>query len=308
MQVVKETAIPGLHMAVQDDIHDIYALPQEKQLVIHTDRMAVAGQVLDKPIPYRGVMFSQITLYWVNRFNNTRLVGNNLVVQAVERFPQEFQPYAAMLKGRSVITQKLKRLPLSFRVVGNLIGDEWKKYQETRMVAGKPLPKGMKEADRLENPIMVIVPTGDLVKQGIDDLNKWAQRMYGPMLYKNLEDICLSIFAVTRGYAARRGMLIADTHFEFGLHEGTPYIINDVMTPDTSTYWYADDYVRGQIPPSLDRQPVLDWLASEGWKKSQPLPEIPQDVITETSRRYRAIFDVMTGKVALPEKEDQAAM
>ena len=306
MEIVMQTALSGLELASRDDVHDIYVLPQEKQLVVYTDRMAVSGQALDNPVPYRGVMFSQISLYWMNKF--THLVGNNLVAQAVERFPQGFQAHAAQLKGRSVIAQKLRLLPMTFRVIGNLIGAEWQAYKETRIVGGKSLPKGLREGDRIENPIMIVLPSAEILNRGVDDPTKWAQRMFGPMLFKNLEDICLSIYGVARGYAGRRGIVIADTHFEFGVHEGTPYIIGDVMTPETSTYWSADTLTPGQPQAGMDRKPLLDWLAAEGWESPQPLPEVPQEVIAETSKRCRAIFDVMTGKIPLPEQEDQAAV
>ena len=304
MSVVMQSAIPGLTLLSQDGVHDVYALPQQKQLVVYTDRMTVSGQLLGAAIPYRGLMFSQITLYWLTRFKH--LVGHNLVTRSIERFPREAIPYAAMLKGRSAISQKLKELPLAFRVIGNLTGAEWRSYQETRTVAGKSLSRGLRESDWLEKPIMIIVPTSsDISKQDMGDISKWTQRMYGPVLYKKIEDICLSIFSVARGYAARRGLVIADTFFEFGLHEGTPYIINDVMTPERSTYWSAAAFAAGPPQMRWDRQPLLEWLAAQGWKKNQPLPEIPPDIISAISSRCRAIYDVMAGKVALTEETEE---
>ena len=307
MSVVMQTAIPGLTLTSQGGVHDVYALPQQKQLVVYTDRITVSGKTLGVPIPYRGLMFSQITLYWLNKGKEWLGLGHNVVTRAVERFPPEVQPYAAQLKGRSVLTQKLRELPLAFRVIGNLTGAEWQSYQETRIVDGKSLPRGLRESDMLEKPIMIIEPkTSDIRKQDIGDMTKWTQRMFGLALYKQLEDICLAMFGAARGYASRRGIIIANTTFEFSVHEGTPYIINDVMTPESSTYWSAADFKPGSPPqPGWDRQPLLDWLIAQGWKKSQPLPEIPQDVIAEVSGRCRAIYDIMTGKIALSKEEEE---
>lgn len=302
MQVVMQTALPGLAKPVRDEVRDIYDLQQKKQLIVYTDRMAVSGQILKKPIPYRGVMFTQISLYWISKF--THLVGHNLVAQAVQRFPQEFQSQAALLKGRSVIVQQLRDLPLKFRVVGNLAGADWSSYQKNRMVGGKTLRIGLRESDRLETPILIVTPTGDMSRQRIDDIEKWARRMYGQMLYKDLVDISLAIFGVARNYAAKRGLIIADSAFEFAVHEGTPYIINNVLNPETTTYWSKETFKPGQTQPSFDRQPLQDWLAAQGWDSSQPLPEIPKEIISETSRRYREIFNIMTGKVALPDKDE----
>ncbi|MBQ4133427.1 MAG: phosphoribosylaminoimidazolesuccinocarboxamide synthase, partial [Desulfovibrionaceae bacterium] len=151
MQVVTVTALPGLGQPQRDLVRDVYELPQKKQLVIRTDRMAVSGQILKKPVPYKGIMFTQITLYWINKFNH--LVGHNLVAQSIQRFPSAFQEHAALLKGRSVIVQQLRDLPLKFRVVGNLAGADWAAYQANRIVGGKTLRLGMVESARLENPV-----------------------------------------------------------------------------------------------------------------------------------------------------------
>ncbi|MBQ4133813.1 MAG: phosphoribosylaminoimidazolesuccinocarboxamide synthase, partial [Desulfovibrionaceae bacterium] len=127
---------------------------------------------------------------------------------------------------------------------------------------------------------------------------------YGPGLYKDIVDACLAIYGVARNYAAKRGLIIADATFEFAVHQGTPYLINDVLTPDTATYWSAAEYKPGQTHMNFERQPVESWLAEQGWESSHPLPEIPQEVMAEVSRRYREIFNIMTGKVALPGKDE----
>ena len=301
MEIVTQTAIEGLRLEARDEFRDIYALPHEKQLVVYTDRMSIAGAVLDKPVPYRGVIQNQISMFWKNKF--THLVGHNMVAQTMDGFPPEARPYEAALKGRAVLIQKLKDLPMRFRVVGNLVGEDWDAYQSTRIVGGQMLPKGMRLGDRLEKAIMIVIPAIGRSRPEVDDMNKWAQRMYGPMLFKSIEDICLSIFGVARNYALARGYIIANTVFDLAVHEGTAYIIDDVMTPDSSTFWSAASAVSGRVPPNFTRQFLDEWLAGQEWDPKLPLPEVPQEIMTETAKRYRAIFDLMTGKVAAQAKE-----
>ena len=304
MEIVTKTKIKGLlPVPSQDGVRDIYALPQDKQLIVYTDRTPVYDDILDQPVPYRGVVLNQISLYWIKKF--THMVGNTLVAR--QPLPEEALPYASMLEGRSLIVQKLKPLPLVFRVVGNLFGDDWDEYLETSRLGTRLLAKGMKESDRLENPVLLISFAGDLSTQDVDDMQKWAQRMYGQKLFTTLEEICLSIFGVARNYALARGMIIADTKFEFSLFEGNPYIINDVMTPDSSTFWPNEGFVRGRPQPSYDKQGLYDWLQKHGWVEGQPFPKISPGILTETSKRYREIFDVMTGKI-VKKGEDEDIM
>lgn len=299
MEVVTNTQIADLPLVAQDEVRDMYQLSQQKKLIVYTDRMHVNGELLEFPIPYRGAILNQISLYWKNKF--THLIGHNLIAQQVTKFPDNLQPYSKILNGRSVIVQELRELPLYFKVIGNLVGDEWDMYKKTQRINGRLLPKGIREGHRLENAVVTAYPGEALRKQPIDDINKWAQRMFGPMLFKTIEDACLSIYGVARNYAAARGVIIADAMFEFGLHEGTPYIINEVMTPESSTFWSGENFVPSEKQPSLDKQPLLDWYAQRN--KADGQSAVPQDVIKEVSKRHHAIYQLMTGKVPAPSAE-----
>ena len=296
MEVVFESQINELELVAQDEIRDIYALPKDKELIVYTDRISMFGYELDKPIPYRGLMLNQISLYWINKF--AHMANHNIVAHQVKRFPPELHPYEAVLSGRSVIVQKLKTLPLFFRVIGSVEGEDWKSYQETGKVGGRLLPRGLRESDRLENPIFLVAPSEDLSKHEIDDMNKWAQRMYGQKLYATIEEIGLSVFGVARNYAGARGLTIANAAFEFALHDGNPYFVNQVMTPEVATFWSSETFSRGAIQPRYEKEPLYNWLKAEGWRDDQPLPEVPSLVVSEASKRYRTIFDIMTGKIA----------
>lgn len=304
MEVVFESQINELELVAQDEIRDIYALPHDKELIVYTDRISMFGYELDKPIPYRGLMLNQISLYWMNKFSH--MAGHNIVAHQVKKFPPELHQYEKVLSGRSVIVQNLKTLPIYFRVIGNVGGEDWKTYKETGKLGHRLLSKGLHESDRLENPVFLPTPSEDLARYEIDDMSRWAQRMYGPKLYVTLEEIGLSVFGVARNYAAPRGLIIANTVFEFALFEGNPYFINQVMTPETSTFWSGETFERGHAQPRYEKEPLLNWLAAEGWQDNQPLPEVPQSVVNETSQRYRLIYDIMTGKIAKEKGEPGA--
>jgi phosphoribosylaminoimidazole-succinocarboxamide synthase len=295
MEVLLETNIAELPLVARDDVRDIYDLPQDKQLIVYTDRMEVDGVPLDAPLPFKGLILNQINGYWMNRFSH--MVGNYVVTQKTGTYLQQLKPYASQLQGRSIIIQKLRMLPLLFRMIGNLTGEEWSEYKATGCVQGRRLPKGLREAERLEKPLMLICAAGDLSLEGIDDISKWAQRMFGQKLYGNLEDICLSIFGVARNYALARGIMIADTMFEFGLTGGNPCLVNEVMTPDSSTYWPGTNFEPGPLQPSFEKQFLHEWLGEEGWNTALPIPPVPRDVMNKTVQRYRELYDVMTGKM-----------
>lgn len=296
MDVIFETDIAELQVHAKDRVRDIYDLPKDKQLVIYTDRITAFGYELDKPIPLRGAVLHQISLYWILKF--THMAGHNIVAYQMKTFPPELQRYEKILSGRSIIVQNLKSMPLLFKVIGNLSGEDWKTYKATERVGGRLLPKGIPEAGRLASPMLVVEPLGDFTRNEFEDTNKWAQRMFGQQNFKTLEDICLSVFGVARNYAAARGLIIADASFEFALFDGKPYFVSPVMTLETATYWPLDGYKAGQPQPDYEKQPIYDWLKVEGWREGEAFPPLPGDVIKEVMRREREIFNIMTGKVA----------
>lgn len=297
MEVVVETDIPELELIERDEVRDIYALSRDKHLIVYTDRISIGGCRLDKPISLRGVVLHQISLYWMQKFSH--MAKHTLVADQFKKFPPVLQPYEKILTGRSMIVQVLKKMPLNFQVIGNVSGKNWEAYKETGRVKGRLLPKGLKESDRLANP-MLLVTTEELSMPENEDMIKWAQRMYGPQRFKTLEDICLSVFGVARNYAAARGIIIAESSFEFALFDGNPFFIGQVMTPETTLFWSQDDFVPGQVQPDFEKQAIYEWLAGEGWSDGMALPSMPKEVVDDVMRRERQIFNVMTGKVAKP--------
>lgn len=299
MQVVQETNITEFPLAARDDVRDIYDLSENKQLVVYTDRLTVQGARLGVPLPFKGLTLYQINSYWMSRF--THLVSNYLVTQKMVELDKMLAPYEQQLKGRSAIVRKVRPLPLLFRVIGCLSGEHWKTYAETGGLCGQMLPRGLKECKRLEKPLLVMETRGDLCVQG-EDMVKWMQRMFGLKLYQNIADTCLSIFGVARNYALARGIMISDTAFEFGVENGSACLINEVMTPDSSSYWEAENCKPGQSA-SFEKQYLSAWLAQEDWDPSKPLPPVPQSVMNKTIKAYQALYNIMTGKVALRKAE-----
>ena len=301
MDVVFESVIPELELVTRDAVRDIYNLPQDKQLIVYTDRITAFGYELDKPIPLRGVVLHQISLFWIQKF--AHMAGFNLVTQQFKKYPDMLQPHEKILAGRSLIVQPLKQMPLRFRVIGNLYGEDYKTYKATERVGGRLLPKGIQECGRLADAMLVVEPVGDMTRIDTEDMNKWAQRMYGPQNYKTLEDICLSVFGVARNYAAARGLIIAESSFEFALFDGQPYFIGQVMTPETTSYWPLAGFKAGQPQPDYEKQPMYDWLKAEGWKENEAMPPLTKEVVNDVMRREREIFNIMTGKVAKPTND-----
>ena len=299
MDVLFASEIPELELVGRGEVCDIYALPEGKQLLIYTDRVTAHGYELDKPIPLRGVVLHQISLYWTQKF--AHMAGHNIVAHTVKKFPAILQPHEKMLSGRSLVIQPLKQLPLRFRVIGSLSGEDWKTYKDSGKICGRMLPKGIPECGHLANPMLVIEPAGELSINEGEDMTKWAQRMYGPHNYKTLEDICYSVFGVARNYAAARGIIIAESSFEFALFDGKPYFVAQVMTPETTVYWPQEGFKAGQPQPDYEKQAIYEWLRAEGWSDGNMLPELPKNVIGEVIKRERELFNVMTGKVAKPE-------
>ncbi len=302
MQVVSETDLKVIPFENRDSVRDIYKLPNDKQLIIHTDRAHVDGVKLPVPLPYRGVMINQISMYWMNRF--THLIGNNIVAHNVEKFPVELQAHRLLLANRSVVAQKLKPLPLHCRVFGNLIGEAWKEYQRTGLLGGRRGPKGLQEADLLERPYLQLKVGGNLGSQ-VENAEKWAQRMLGMKIFSDVSDACLAIFGVARNYAAARGMIVPEAFFEFGLDSGKVYLVNDVLSPLSATYWSAEDFTPGGPQPDLENKELHAWLVAQGWNRNNSMPDIPKEILEQRAKKCRWAFEIMTGRVESIKKQEE---
>jgi len=248
---------------------------------------------MNEPIPYKGVVLNQITLYWMDAFKD--LAANHLLATDVRDFPAALAPYKDELEGRAVVVRKAKPLPIECIVRGYLTGSGFKDYKATGSVCGYKLPTGLVDSDKLENPLFTPSTKADLGAHDENITLADAKSRIGDGLLKKIQELSLAIYSRGRDLAAQRGIIIADTKFEFGLNEKDILLIDEVLTPDSSRFWPADKYVPGQSQPSFDKQYLRDWLSSTDWDKTPPPPALPAEVIAETQKKYLEAFELLTG-------------
>jgi len=296
MTALYQSDLSGLELLGRGKVRDIYAVDGEHLLIVTSDRLSAFDVILPQPIPGKGEVLTRVSTFWFRR--TEALIPNQLTdipVEAVVRDPAERE----LLGDRAIVVRRLKPLPVEAIVRGYLIGSGWKDYQKSGAVCGIPLPEGLQLADRLPEPIFT---PSTKAEQGEHDVNvdfDHVAGLVGHELAEQVRDISLQIYTEAAEYALGRGIIIADTKFEFGLDgEGRLHLIDEVLTPDSSRFWPADQYRPGISPPSFDKQFVRDYLESIGWNKRPPAPELPQEIIDKTAEKYREAERRLTGRGA----------
>jgi phosphoribosylaminoimidazole-succinocarboxamide synthase len=282
--------IPGVPKLRSGKVREVFDLG-ETLLFVATDRLSAFDVILPDPIPNKGAVLNQISSFWFRRFDFAR---NHFVTAAFDDFPARLHPFREQLEGRSMIVTKAKPLPIECVVRGYLAGSGWKDYQETGAVCGYKLPSGLKLASRLPEPLFTPATKNE---QGHDLNIDWAQccALVGEKTANRARELSLKIYEAGRQHAADRDIIVADTKFEFGMVNDELILIDECLTPDSSRFWPADQYVVGQSPPSFDKQFVRDYLETLAWDKTAPGPRLPGEVIERTSRKYREAFKQLTG-------------
>ncbi|MGI8820952.1 MAG: phosphoribosylaminoimidazolesuccinocarboxamide synthase [Chthoniobacterales bacterium] len=262
----------------------------ETLLFVVTDRLSAFDCILPDPIPNKGAVLNQLSAFWFRRFTFTR---NHMVAPQPE-LPATLQPFREQLASRSMIVRKTEPLPVECVVRGYLAGSGWKEYQERGSVCGQQLPPGLELASRLPEPIFTPSTKSE---HGHDENIDWEQccRLLGKEVAEKVRALSLQIYQAGREHAAACGIIVADTKFEFGTLNGELLLIDECLTPDSSRFWPADQYVTGQSPPSYDKQFVRDYLETLDWNKTPPAPSLPAEVIAKTSAKYREAFTRLTG-------------
>ena len=291
-----ETRLNGLAPHRQGKVRDIFDLG-DTLLLVATDRISAFDYVLGSGIPDKGKVLTQLSAFWFAQ--TADLVPNHLLTMEVSAYPAELRRHADILAGRSMLVKKTNPVPIECVARGYLSGSGWKEYTATGSVCGITLPPGLREADRLPQPIF----TPATKATSGHDLNvseAEAGRHVGDALVRTLRDLTLALYRRGAAHAASRGIILADTKFEFGLlPSGEILLIDEVMTPDSSRYWPADRYVAGGPQPSFDKQYVRDYLESISWNKQPPVPSLPEDVIARTREKYLDAFRLLTGERGL---------
>ena len=294
MHAVTETDIKAYPLRSRGKVRDIYDLSPDSLLLVTTDRISAYDVIMPDPIPLKGVILNQITLFWMDMFKD--MVPNHLIASDMAAFPAPLAPYAADLAGRSVVAKKAKPLPIECIVRGFITGSGLKDYQATGSVCGHALPAGLVESQILPEPIFTPSTKADLGAHDENITLDTAKEMLGSALFAKVEATSLAMYAKARDYARERGIIIADTKFEFGLLGDELILIDEVLTPDSSRFWPAEGYQAGKSQPSYDKQYLRDWLVSIGFNKQPPAPNLPQDVVAKTQEKYLAAYELLTGK------------
>ncbi len=286
-----QSSIKSLDLINRGKVRDIYDIDDELLLIVTTDRLSAFDVVLPTPIPGKGEVLTAVSNFWFDKLkhilpNQLTGVSPELVVAPEEQ---------GQVRGRATVVKRLKPLPIEAIVRGYLVGSGWKEYQKTASVCGIPLPAGLREADKLPEPLFTPSTKAEM---GAHDENisfAQAEELLGQALAAQVRDAAIALYKEAAEYALTRGIIIADTKFEFGLDQaGKLYLIDEALTPDSSRFWPADQYQPGANPPSFDKQYVRDWLEASGWNKKEPGPELPAEVAAKTGEKYREALARLT--------------
>jgi phosphoribosylaminoimidazole-succinocarboxamide synthase len=289
MNVLRETNFPGLVPSARGKVRDIYDLG-ERLLIVATDRLSAFDVVMPTPIPDKGRVLTQLSLFWFDRLKDT--VPNHVL--SASDFPAPYDAHREQLAGRAMLVRKTKPLPIECVVRGYLSGSGWKEYRASGGVCGIALPPGLRESDRLPEPIFT---PATKASSGHDENISFAAaaELVGSRLAEQVRAISLEIYDRAAAYAAPRGVILADTKFEFGLLDGGLVWIDEALTPDSSRFWPAAEFHPGGPQPSFDKQFVRDYLERIRWPKTPPGPELPPDVVAATRAKYREAYRLLTG-------------
>ncbi len=287
---ISQTSFAGLQLRGRGKVRDIYEV-DEHLLIVATDRLSAFDVVLTTPIPDKGKVLTQLSLFWFDKLHG--IVPNHIITAS--DFTGALAPYAADLAGRSMLVKRTEPIPIECVVRGYLSGSGWKDYQKTGRVCGIPLPSGLVESSQLPEPIFTPSTKATTGHDENISFEEAASRI-GESLALRLRDVSIEIYTRAAAYASARGIIIADTKFEFGLAGHELIWIDEALTPDSSRFWPADEYEPGRAQPSFDKQYVRDYLERIGWNKQPPAPALPAEVVAATRARYRESYERLTGR------------
>src|ERR1700716_1055849 len=283
--------LPGIKKLRSGKVREVFDLG-ETLLFVVTDRLSAFDVILSDPIPHKGAVLNQLSAFWFKRFGK---IDNHFVTADFEKFPKELQGFRENLAGRSMIVKKTKPLAVECVVRGYLAGSGWKEYQESQSVCGIKLPKGLKLGSQLPEPIFTPATKAESGHDENIDMEKCAQ-ILGQETADRVKDLSLQIYSAGRDHAGKRGIIVADTKFEFGMVDDKLLLIDEVLSPYSARFGPADHYVVGKSPPSFDKQFVRDYLETLDWNKTPPGPKLPGDVVARTAAKYVEAFETLTGE------------
>ena len=285
MDALHESNLPSLKFLHRGKVRDLYDVDSEHLLIVQTDRLSAFDVILPNPIPGKGEVLTAVSNFWFKRL--AHIIPNHLTDIAPESVVLT-EAERAQVRGRAFVTKKLKPLPIEAIVRGYLVGSGWKDYKKSGAVCGIPLPPGLQEAQKLPQPLFTPSSKAGVGEHDENISFEAVQILLGPAMAEQVKSATLALYTEAANYALTRGIIIADTKFEFGVDgAGKLYLIDEAITPDSSRFWPADQYQVGSNPPSFDKQFVRDWLESSGWNKQPPAPQVPAEVLQKTAEKYR---------------------
>jgi len=295
--VILQTELPEVKLVNRGKVRDIYDC-DGNLLIVSTDRVSAFDYVLGNGIPDKGRVLNQLSLFWFGRTHE--IVSNHLITGNVDRFPAALKRHRPALAGRSMMVRRARMFEAECVVRGYLAGSGWKEYQRTGSVSGVPLPPGLRESSRLPDPIFT---PSTKATTGHDENISFAalERLVGTDSALRLRDLSLALYGAASRHAESAGVIIADTKFEFGVLKGKVVLADEVLTPDSSRFWPAEDYEPGRAQDSFDKQYVRDYLERIGWNKQPPVPTLPEEVVAGTREKYLEIFRRLTGRTTLED-------
>ena len=292
MSVLLESRVQGAPLFRRGKVRDVYEAGADKLVIVASDRLSAFDVVLPTPIPDKGKVLTQLSNFWFRK--TEKIVANHLIATDLRRFPRAFRD-ARSLAGRAVLVQHCERVDIECVARGYISGSAWTEYKALGTVAGEAMPKALIESEQLAEPIFTPATKAET---GHDQNITRAQlaNVVGTDLARELERLTLELYRFAHDFAASHGLILADTKFEFGFHDGRITLIDEILTPDSSRYWDAETYKPGGAPPSFDKQYVRDFLVASGWNKEPPAPPLPDEVVRGTSERYRECYRRIVGK------------
>ncbi len=289
-----ESTLTSLPLLNRGKVRDIYDIDDKHLLIVTTDRLSAFDVILPTPIPGKGRILTEISNFWFHQLSD--IVPNQLSNLSLE----DVLPDAterAQVEGQAIVVKKLNALPIEAIVRGYIIGSGWKDYQNTGAICGIALPEGLQMADKLEQAIYTPSSKADVGEHDENIDFDATVNLIGQDMAEQVRDVSLKLYSTARDFAAKRGIIIADTKFEFGLDdEGSLVLIDEALTPDSSRFWPMETYAPGKSPESYDKQYIRDWLENQDWNKKAPAPDVPGDVVAKTTEKYLEAYEKLTGE------------
>jgi phosphoribosylaminoimidazole-succinocarboxamide synthase len=293
LTLIPSTEFDDLALVRQGKVRDIFDT-KDSLLMVTTDRLSAFDVVLPDAIPDKGKVLNQISVFWFKHMED--IVKNHIITTNVDDYPAEFSKYKDALDKRSMLVKKAEPLEVECIVRGYISGSGWSSYQKEGHVCGIQLPKGLRESDKLDTPLFTPSTKATIGDHDINISFEETIKILGREMAEKLRDLSLAIYNKGAKLALEKGIIIADTKFEFGMLDGEIILIDEIMTPDSSRFWPKDDYEPGRGQKSFDKQAIRDWLTASGWDKKHPGPKLPEEIIENTAKTYKEIYTRLTGE------------